>query len=464
MIDAAKQALAETGFEVSDIIPDSKLRRFRRNSEQKNQDSWIVAHSFNSRSGEAAIIVIWGDWGENREPYTYCSLRKTGGDKAYVAGEIKKALKKVDDEEQKEREICRKESATYLAGLTSSLTPYLQKKGLSVNKGLSDGALTIVPVTNKGVIHGYQTIQPDGTKRFRLHTAKKGNYFIIPGTRGSTFLVEGFASGCTVNEATGCEVIVAFDAVNLKEVKRQFPHAILAGDNDEAGHCMDGIFPPIEGKGNNDWNDYHRQFCLDAVRELLMKEPAEYVRPLGYKDDTYYYTSSSNRQIVELASPSHTENNFYNLQPRDFWERNYPSKSGPDYHLAASNLMHQARPKGIFDPKNIRGTGVWADTDVIVNCGNEIFPYEPKSKYIYIVSKRIPKPENLDVDVTTLTSILENLSWKHPNYGKLLAGWLTIAPFAGILQWRPHMWLTGMAGGREEYGPRSDRFPRLGAA
>src|SRR6185369_6757586 len=230
--------------------------------------------------------------------------------------------------------------------------------------GLSDGDNLIVPCGN-----GYQIIYPDGTKRFKLHTKKKGEYFEIKGNKKS-WLTEGFATGATVHMATGDTVYVCFDAGNLKEVKKKFPEAILAGDNDEAGHCMDGIFPEQEGY---DWNDCYVEFGLEYVTKALAKEPENWVRPLGYKDDTYFYTSSENRQIIALSASSHTENNFFHLMSKGYWTSNYEGKT--PYKDATSQLMSDCRKLGIFNPKNVRGTGVWKDGDgLVVNCGGFVYP------------------------------------------------------------------------------------------
>jgi putative DNA primase/helicase len=45
-----------------------------------------------------------------------------------------------------------------------------------------------------------------------------------------------------------------------------------------------------------------------------------------------------------------------------------------------------------------------------------------------------------------LIDLCEMLSWERPLYGKLLAGWLALAPIGGALRWRPHLWVTGPSG------------------
>src|SRR6185369_6741453 len=304
--------------------------------------------------------------------------------------------------------------------------------------GLSDGDNLIVPCGN-----GYQIIYPDGTKRFKLHTKKKGECFEIKGNKKS-WLTEGFATGATVHMATGDTVYVCFDAGNLKEVKKKFPEAILAGDNDDAGHCMDGIFPEQEGY---DWNDCYVEFGLPAVTKALNREPDHWIKPLGYKDDHYFYTSSSNRLIVSLPASGHTENNYFNLMPKEWWDSEYPTPKGADYKRATSSLMARCRALGIFNPKNVRGTGVWKDGDrLVVNCGGFVYPSQPKSKHTYVLSSAVPPPTTTTADIQPMVDIVNELAWKSPDHAKLLLGWLVIAPFSGALTWRPHIWLTGTKG------------------
>lgn len=448
MLDTIIQNMNDAGFYPRDINPDGRIHRFGREPKDRDKNCWYFCTAFNARTGEQHFVCVWGDWSEPDTQHKFCTLSTFhNDDRVFVDKQIKKAQKKQEEDTKADQEQAKKEAKAYLHGLPSDLTPYATRKQItSLFGAFNDGELTIVPVVNeKNELQGYQTIFPDGTKRFKLHTAKKGNFFPIgkPSTR--VWLVEGFATGATVHMATSDMVLVCFDAGNLTNVKQKFPNSILAGDNDEAGHALAGIFPDTPG---NDWNDEMVEHGLQFVTQKLNQEPLEYVRALGYRDDVYYYTSSGNRQIVSLAASGHTENNFYNLMPREYWQANFPSKLGTDFKAAASSLMSQARQRGIFNPKNVRGTGVWLDKELVVNCGKFVHPKMPvMSKYTYVISNPIPSPVfDTDIDTNVLLNILDKLCWRSPDHAKLLAGWLTIAPFSGALAWRPHIWLTGSAG------------------
>jgi putative DNA primase/helicase len=442
-LDLVRQNMASNEFYADSILPDGKIHRFRKEQTDKNPDCWYVAFQWNTRSGEVGYNVVYADW-HNNEVFKFCTINPTGDDKIYVEKTIREAQKKADKEQESEYEACREYCKNYLPTLESKCTAYLGTKGIKKPYGaLSDGDNLIVPVINtKDEVQGYQIIEPNGKKRFKLHTAKKGNFFRIHGSE-AVWLVEGFATGVTVHEATGDTVIVCFDAGNIPEVRKHFPSAILAGDNDEAGHKAGaGIFPPEDGL---DWNDYAQAHGIQAVTDLLRQEPDRWVRCLGYRDDTYYYTSSSNRQIVSITASGHTANNFFTLQPKEYWEVEFPGKQGADWTQATSALLERCRLEGIFNPKNIRGTGVWNDQGPVINLGQTVYPKTPKSKYTYTISMPVSAPTKAE-HPDLLLDILSRINFKQSNQAKLLAGWLTAAPFSGALPWRPHIWLTGSAG------------------
>ncbi|QKN87891.1 putative primase [Acinetobacter phage vB_AbaP_Alexa] len=124
-----------------------------------------------------------------------------------------------------------------------------------------------------------------GDRAYMKDGQKQGGYCLIGSPRDKMAIVEGYATGCSVHEATGWTVIVAFDKGNLKKVaeitRKNFPQAeiIIAGDNDvsgdgnkaaaEAGQAINGrvILPPTAGM---DWNDVHQRDGLEAVQSALM--------------------------------------------------------------------------------------------------------------------------------------------------------------------------------------------------
>ena len=434
--DALYEYMRSLGFDPPVLTPDSKLVRFG-----PKKSSWAVLHSWNARDGAMHYVVCFGDWHNSETVHKFSTFDgKNTEDRRHYDLQIKEAQDKANREQEKVYAETAEFTKGYLETLKVGTTEYIALKRLQSSHGaLVDGANLVVPVGEPPV--GYQTIAPDGTKRFKYGTRKKGNYFRIPGV-GRTWLVEGFATGATVHEATGETVIVCFDAGNVPVVREKFQKSEIAGDSDEAGRkCGPGYYPPVEGM---DWNDYAVANGLDAVSKLLREEPKEFVRPLGYFDDIYYYTSSSNKQIVPMSAAQHTDKHFLNLMPKAYWDARYSGSKNP-YTDATTHLMELCRAVGKFRPTHVRGTGVWWDNGPVINTGDGLFPSRHSDEYTYVLAEDVPTPGEPS-DPGLLIDIVNSLAWKNPEHAKIFLGWLAVAPFCGLLDWRPHVWLTGDSG------------------
>jgi putative DNA primase/helicase len=160
--------------------------------------------------------------------------------------------------------------------------PYLVKKGIKAH-GLRvhDGAL-VIPICDGVELHSLQFIGPEGDKRFLSGGRVSGCYLLIGNLDGTLCIVEGYATGASIHEATGCAVAVAFNAGNLLPVARtlcvKFPHLrlIVCADDDasttgnpglskarEAAQAVGALlavpdFDRTRPDGATDFNDLHR--------------------------------------------------------------------------------------------------------------------------------------------------------------------------------------------------------------
>ena len=145
------------------------------------------------------------------------------------------------------------------------------------------GMTMVLPLQNENdQLVSLQQISWNGKfKGFIPGGQKRGAFHVIPGKEKFIFLVEGYATGCTIHELTGCTVYVAFDVGNLKAVSeivaKRHPNAIkvIASDNDRFTekpiknpgqtraneivalgnwHNMAPVFMEDEDEGT-DWND-----------------------------------------------------------------------------------------------------------------------------------------------------------------------------------------------------------------
>lgn len=193
-------------------------------------------------------------------------------------------------------------------------------------------------------------------------------------------------------------------------------------------------------------------------KSLANQNEEVWVKALGHVGTEYYYTSSSNRQIVSISRSSHGEFALLDLAPYSYWENSYCGpKGGVHWKIAASDLMEAARHEGIFNHRKMRGNGAWLDDtrlifhlgDRLLTNGQEVTIGNFPSAYIYRLG---PSYDSVSVDALTTTDansfyeLLSRLSWTQKHSALLLLGGMSVMRLCGALPWRPMLWLTGPAG------------------
>lgn len=200
-------------------------------------------------------------------------------------------------------------------------------------------------------------------------------------------------------------------------------------------------------------------------------------RILGVEGDQFYYMPDRGHQIVSLSASSHSKPNLMRLAPLQCWEAEFPSKSGADWDAAVNALIQRGQMLPKFDPRRVRGRGCWIDgDDVVFHAGDrlvvngsevEIPFYRSSVRAIYEGALEIPVDSRADAtnaQAAKLIELCEMLSFERPIFGKLLAGWLALAPICGALRWRPHIWLTGSAGTGKSWTVTNIIQPILGTS
>ncbi|PJI37368.1 toprim domain-containing protein [Ferrovibrio sp.] len=161
----------------------------------------------------------------------------------------------------------------------------------------------ILPVGQAGTLASLQFIHPNGEKKQLPHGTKQDGRAILGRTaEAETILIaEGFATAASIQEATGCPVVIAFDAGNLPKVAanihREHPQArlIVAADNDirapdekcqtntgiEAARAAERLtgclvaIPRLPNGGKCDFNDVAVALGhTEAARQLFSCSPA----------------------------------------------------------------------------------------------------------------------------------------------------------------------------------------------
>ena len=181
---------------------------------------------------------------------------------------------------------------------------------------------------------------------------------------------------------------------------------------------------------------------------------------LGFDNDSFYYQPHSTGQVTRLSRSSHTGTNLVSLAPLGYWETLYPSKTGVNWTAAASSLFERQAAVGVYSPDRIRGRGAWwdqrssvlhlGDRLVVNGISRDVSAGVDGSAYLYQRLAKLRGPGDVkpldDTEAYIIAEIAERFRWEVPASGLLLAGWVTLAPICGALQWRPHAWLTAGAG------------------
>ncbi len=122
--------------------------------------------------------------------------------------------------------------------------PYIIRKGIQPHRARQTGTALVLDYRNdNGIITTLQFIQLDGEKRFLSGGEVTGSFHRFGGHPPFAYIIlaEGFATGCTLHEATGHPVAVCGSAGNMAPValgiRAKFPgiNIIVAGDADPVG-------------------------------------------------------------------------------------------------------------------------------------------------------------------------------------------------------------------------------------
>lgn len=302
-------AIAATGLTPpGDLIADGTLHRFSTNGRAKDDAGWYVFHDDDRPAGR---------FGCNRSGVD--STWRADIKREFTAEE-KAAWKRRMDEQRAARDAeaarQRASAASQAAALWSRATPanghaYLERKGIAGAAAAAssrelDGILLVPVKHGPRELVGLQRIDADGGKKFLHGTPAGGGYTTIgkPGT-GPVVIVEGYATGLTVHQATGFCVVIAFNAGNLEAVARKIRAAmpdtvlIIGADDDAFTEGNPGITAATlaaravgarvvkptwvdaeRGRGT-DFNDLKEAEGLQAVADCFgePEEPEETIDP-----------------------------------------------------------------------------------------------------------------------------------------------------------------------------------------
>ena len=296
-IDSLINEMSEDGLRIDYINTTGELVRVSvtaqngiRPDKHGERSGWYV---FN-QTGDYQNCV-WGNWrtGAQGKWSSVDPNQLSDTQRQILKAKLEEA--KAQGEEHKKRrqdEVAEEVKDRFEKYIDSSDHAYLVAKKVLNNCGLKEQAGSlVVPLydSTTGQMRSLQYITKQGKKRFVSASEVKGNVFPI-GFQLSQLkdlerlvVVEGVATGVSINLATNWPVLVVFSATfGLEAIQkiRQKTQArlIIAFDNDKSGvgqqnadECVKSFvnttsnLPSIIG----DYNDLHQRYGLEAVKQEI---------------------------------------------------------------------------------------------------------------------------------------------------------------------------------------------------
>lgn len=303
------QFLHASGYSAApEIIEAGKWYRFPRPGKDKGKDAFAMI--FDDGDGG-----IYGDFTEGVHHHWRSDRMQRMPDAEREALAAVHRLKVAQAEQARNEEYARKaiEAATLWDSLPAAEEhPYLSAKGIKANGLRLHGDRLCIPaytLNESGTsISTLQFISADGEKRFFTGGRMSGAFHTIDGDHSTIYLCEGYATGATIHEATGCTVIVAFNAGNLMSVakavrsKAKDTPIIICADDDfktegnpgvtAANNAAEAvgasvIVPVFQNRTEKytDFNDLYLSEGLETVKAQLVQ--TSYILDL----DDYTYTA-----------------------------------------------------------------------------------------------------------------------------------------------------------------------------
>ena len=399
--DAFREAIRATGLEPpQEVVADGVIHRFASDGRRGDAAGWYVLYDDGIPAGSFGCwrTDVKQNWSATTE-----RAMNAAEETAYKAKMA--AARKVREEDKARRQS---EAATEAAMIWEAAKPatdehaYLARKGVKAHRlrQHADGRL-VVPVLIDTALQSLQFIDKDGRKLFLTGGEVTGGYYGIGTRTGATALcvVEGFATGATVHEATGHPVAVAFNAGNLKAVVEamyeRYPDLplIVCGDDDpevegnpgrtKATEAAQSVGARLAQPGRldkvTDFNDLAQRYGGDAVHAAVDAaktcEPAEVADGKWPEppDEAAYYGLAGD--IVRTIEP-HTESDPVALLLQVL--TGFGSVVGPEPHYEVEAVPHPSRDNVVLvgDTSKARKGTAWRQTLRLLRGVDEVWASE----------------------------------------------------------------------------------------
>jgi len=194
----------------------------------------------------------------------------------------------------------------------------------------------------------------------------------------------------------------------------------------------------------------------------------KYFKPMGYAGNYYHFLKKQGmikieRRVGDLIG-GHA---FLELIPdKNFWvDICYKAESlvnnKPDWEGLAIEMVNRCHNRGNIADQDERGFGAWRDgKDVVQNMltgltvnGNvtDAYYYQSPNNYFYncqpsYTGFKVPRDVLSRDERHLIMNLVKTVRWEKEISGDMLAGWMMNAVIPGMLDWRPHIWMSGNRG------------------
>ena len=325
------QAMINDGYHPSEnqIILNKLIRIGDPDDKPHKKTGWYWYSEF-EMTGYVLGVGTYGSW-RNADKITWSS-KSQGRMSAEEAFNYRAKIEQAKSAREAEQEIIYGEAAIEAARIYNSARMpdvnhgYLTKKHIKPSETTRqvENALIIPLLNDGGEITSIQRIFPDGFKKNLTGGKMKGSFHFINGSDCLICICEGYATGASINEATGASVYCAMSAHNIYETasiaKKYHPTAdiVVCADDNSANKINTGLNAATQAAETfglrvasptvkKDFNDMLCATSAKEVNSLIFPtfkkadpKPKQEIKhedekpPVGFLRDVYdYYNATS---------------------------------------------------------------------------------------------------------------------------------------------------------------------------
>lgn len=195
------------------------------------------------------------------------------------------------------------------------------------------------------------------------------------------------------------------------------------------------------------------------TREVVEEAGNRHFAPLGFTDSHHWFLIKGQRVAMAIQRGGFNQSKLLELAPLSYWSTNLMTTDSGSVRCAAAQdyISGISAEAGRYWPELLRGVGVWRESDgrIVVNDGKQIVlqsgervSYEDHQTGAHYLSADVHFGELTGeaakaYEGARLLELFEAQNWNNSVYALVAIGWSLIAPFSGILHWRPHIWISG---------------------